>query len=138
MPFFQDANIKRGFADLISFFRETRGGHRPFLLLLACVPTAIIVYTFYLDLREKSKPPPPEITYINSWPMGRTAQESMRAMAKFEIERDRQRAAEREAYKALGRASGMDVDAIEREALAEQTAKRNAKAAQTKTEGARQ
>jgi 2,3-bisphosphoglycerate-independent phosphoglycerate mutase len=115
---------------LIGFLR-TSGHHSPWLFLAACVPTAIIMYTFYLDTLEKAKPPPRQIIYIESWPATRTIEESKAFIAERQKLKDQMIAREKEAYKAFGRAVGMDVDRIEREARAEQAAKQAQKAAAT-------
>lgn len=125
MSFFKDASLKSGGTDLIGFLR-TSGHHSPWLFLAACVPTAIIIYTFYLDILEKSKPPPREIIYVESWPATRTIEESRAAIAERQKIKDKMIAREKEAYKAFGRAVGMDVDRIEREARAEQAAAKGA------------
>ncbi len=116
-------------ADLIGFLR-TPGQHSPWLLLAACVPTAIIIYTFYLDTLEKAKPPPPTVTYFESWPATRTIEESKAAIAERQKLKDEMIKREKEAYKAFGRAVGMDVDRIEREAEADRAAEK-AKGADT-------
>ena len=92
------------------------------------MPTAIIIYTFYLDSVTKATPPPREIIYIESWPATRSLEESKAAIAERQKLKDEMRAREKEAYKAFGRAVGMDVDKIEREAQSAQEA-RNAVAA---------
>jgi hypothetical protein len=115
MSFFKDVSLRSAGTDLISFFRTT-GTHSPWLFLAACVPTAIIIYTFYIDTLEKAKPPPPTVTYFESWPATRTIEESKAAIAEYQKRKDEMRAREKEAYKAFGRAVGMDVEKIEREA----------------------
>ena len=87
------------------------------------MPTAIIIYTFYLDTLEKAKPPPPTVTYFESWPATRTIEESKAAIAEYQKRKDEMRAREKEAYKAFGRAVGMDVEKIEREAQLERAQK---------------
>jgi hypothetical protein len=87
------------------------------------VPTAIIIYTFYIDTLEKAKPPPPTVTYFESWPATRTIEESKAAIAEYQKRKDEMRAREKEAYKAFGRAVGMDVEKIEREAQRERAEK---------------
>jgi hypothetical protein len=119
MSFFKDVSLRTAGSDLIGFLR-TSGNHSPWLFLAACVPTAIIIYTFYLDTLEKAKPPPREIIYIESWPATRTLEESKAFIAERQKLKDQMIAREKEAYKAFGRAVGMDVDRIEREAKAEQ------------------
>jgi hypothetical protein len=134
MSFFKDVSFRSAGSDLIGFLR-TSGEHSPWIFLAACVPTAIIVYTFYIDTLEKAKPPPPGVTYFESWPATRTIEESKTAIAERQKLKDRMIAREKEAYKAFGRAVGMDVDRIEREAKAEQSAEKareTAKAGVTK------
>ncbi len=87
------------------------------------MPTAIIIYTFYLDTLEKAKPPPPTVIYFESWPATRTIEESKAAIAEYQKRKDQMRAREKEAYKAFGRAVGMDVEKIEREAQLERAQK---------------
>lgn len=130
MSFFKDVSMRNAGADLIGFLR-TSGNHSPWLFLAACVPTAIIIYTFYLDTLEKAKPPPPTVTYFESWPATRTIEESKAAIAERQKIKDAMRARERDAYKAFGRAVGMDVERIQREAEAEQAAKKAQEAAKS-------
>jgi hypothetical protein len=118
MSFFRDVSLRNAGADLIGFLR-TQNRHSLPLLLAACVPTAIIIYTFYLDTLEKAKPPPPSVTYFESWPATRTIEESKAAIAERQKLKDKMLLREKEAYKAFGRAVGMDVEKIEREAAAE-------------------
>jgi hypothetical protein len=122
MSFFKDVSLRNAGTDLINFFRTT-GTHSPWLFLAACVPTAIIIYTFYIDTLEKAKPPPPTVTYFESWPATRTIEESKAAIAEYQKRKDEMRAREKEAYKAFGRAVGMDVEKIEREAQPERAQK---------------
>lgn len=119
MPFFKDVSFRSAGSDLVGFLR-TSGNHSPWLFLAACVPTAIIIYTFYIDTLEKAKPPPPTVTYFESWPATRSIEESKAWIAERQKKKDEFRAREKEAYKAFGRAVGMDVERIEREAKAEQ------------------
>jgi hypothetical protein len=122
MSFFKDVSLRNAGTDLINFFRTT-GTHSPWLFLAACVPTAIIIYTFYLDTLEKAKPPPPTVIYFESWPATRTIEESKAAIAEYQKRKDEMRAREKEAYKAFGRAVGMDVEKIDREAQLERAQK---------------
>lgn len=130
MSFFKDVSLRSAGSDLIGFLR-TSGTHSPWLFLAACVPTAIIMYTFYLDGLDKAKPPPPTVTYFESWPATRTIEESKAAIAERQKRKDALLAREREAYKAFGRAVGMDVEKIEREAKLEQAAEKAAETANT-------
>jgi len=125
MAFFKDVSFGNAGRDLVGFLR-TSGSHSPWLFLAACVPTAIIIYTFYVDSVTKATPPPREIIYIESWPATRSLEESKAAIAERQKLKDEMRAREKEAYKAFGRAVGMDVDKIEREAQSAQAAKKTA------------
>ena len=118
MSFFRDISFRNAGSDLISFLRMSDRHSLP-LLLAACVPTAIIIYTFYLDGLEKSKPPPPSVTYFESWPATRSIDESKAAITERQKLKDKMIQREKEAYKAFGRAVGMDVERIEREAKAD-------------------
>ena len=121
MSFFHDVSLRNAGSDLISFLRMSDRHSFP-LLLAACVPTAIIMYTFYLDGLEKAKPPPPSVIYFESWPATRTIEESKFAINERQKLKDKMIQQQKEAYKAFGRAVGMDVDRIEREAKAERVA----------------
>ena len=121
MSFFKDVSFRNAGSDLVGFLR-TSGNHSPWLFLAACVPTAIIIYTFYIDTLEKAKPPPPTVTYFESWPATRTIEESKAAIAERQKLKDKMILREKEAYKAFGRAVGMDVERIEREVAAERAA----------------
>jgi hypothetical protein len=123
MAFFKDVSFRNAGSDLVGFLR-TSGSHSPWLFLAACVPTAIIIYTFYLDSVTKATPPPREIIYIESWPATRSLDETKAAIAERQEYKDEMRAREKEAYKAFGRAVGMDVDKIDREAQSAQAAKK--------------
>jgi len=115
MGFFQKISPLRAVQDLRSVWRHDVP-RKWLFLLLACIPPAILVTMMVLDVANKSKPLPPTVQYIESWPVDRSMTEILadRAdRATIEQLRDRER---RETYKALGRAFGMDVEAIEREA----------------------
>ena len=137
MSFFKDVTFKGAASDLIEFLRMPRE-HRWLLVILACAPPAFIITIFNLDILRISQPGPPEVIYIESWPADRSIKEIVASnLARQKIE-DEQQAKIREAYKALGRASGMDVERIEREAE-EARAKRaaaQAATAQAATSGA--
>lgn len=126
MSFFQDASVKGGMADLFGYMREQRGG-KLLLLLLACVPTATIIAMFYFDAMAKATPPPPTVTYFESWPADRSVEQSLAAVREHQKAKDAMRTREREAYKALGSAVGMDVEKLDAEAQ-QAEAKRRARA----------
>jgi hypothetical protein len=88
---------------------------------------------------ERIQPRPPEVTWITTFAEGRTEAEIIASNVENQRRKDRlaAEAAERaerrrQAYKALGRATGVDVDEmeaeIERERAAEQASARQARA----------
>ena len=104
MSFFRDASIKGGVADLFGYMREQRGS-KLMILLLACVPTATIITMFYFDAMGKATPPPPTVTYIESWPADRSVEESLAAIREHQKTKDAMRARERVVGR-FGRAAG--------------------------------
>ena len=135
MSIFRDVSFVGAGADLITFLRTPRQ-HRWLLVILACAPPAFIVLLFNLDVLEVTRPGEPEVTYIESWPADRSIKDIVASnLARQKIE-DEQDAKIREAYKALGRASGMDVDRIEREAEAARAEKAKQAAAAAKAAAA--
>lgn len=120
MSFFKDVSFRSAGSDLIGFMRS--GQHNAFLFLAACIPTAVIIGMFYMDSQNKAKPPPPTVTYFESWPASRTVEESKAWIAERQIRKDEMREREKEAYKAFGRAVGMDVEQIERDAATDRAA----------------
>ncbi len=121
--------------DLREVFRDA-GRNRLRIALAASVITAILFWGLTRDT-WRVPPPRPTITYINSWPASRTMAETKKFIEanqkrNDEIAADEARRDEevRKAYKALGRATGMDVDAIEQKAKAEAAAAEKAKAKQ--------
>lgn len=116
MSFLKDVSPTGAAYDLIAYIRADRP-HNALLWFAACLPPAIMIYTFYADMIEKSTPPPREIIYIESWPADRSREETIEAITKRQVKKDAFLEKQRQGYKILGRAIGMDVDAIEREAI---------------------
>ena len=117
MSFFKDISPRRAVADLIAFLRADRP-YKWFLLVASCVPPILIYLTIAMDFKALNVAPPPTVTYFESWPLDRSIEESKAAIAARQIQKDAMLEAQRQRYKAMGRASGMDVERIEREALA--------------------
>lgn len=95
-------------------------------LSLACT---IGVFSMMWQEEARGLPPPPKVDYITSWPADRSDAEIIRTNIENQKRQDRLRAEQarrdeevRQIYKKLGRASGMDVDAIERKAAADRAA----------------
>ncbi|WP_206242556.1 hypothetical protein [Novosphingobium terrae] len=129
----KDVSPSGAVKDFVTVFRDA-GTARWKIALLAASCTAL---TFSMLTREEHRVPQrlPYITYITSWQEGRSdaeikasniANQKLKDKEKAEAERDAQET--RDLYKALGRASGMDVDAIEAKAKADDAAAAKAKA----------
>lgn len=129
MSFFRDVSFGGAGSDIWAYLREKRDYNWLFWIV-ACIPPAAILVTFELDSAKRSIPPPPTPMYFESWPATRSVEETRAAQAKLQARKDEFERKKRESYKALGRATGIDVDRIEREALAEKAAKEKAEAAQ--------
>jgi hypothetical protein len=127
MSFFKDASPKKAGSDLLAVLREKRGDRFP-LLIAACLPPAMIMLMVNGDVNRHSERPAAEVIYFESWPATRTREESLASNIERQKAIDERTAQQREAYKALGRAAGLDVERMEREALAA-AAERKAKQA---------
>jgi hypothetical protein len=115
MAFLQDISPTRASGDIIAYLKADRP-YKYTLMFVACIPAIIMVATFYLDAKAKATPPPPTITYFESWPASRTKEESLAAITKRQVEKDVFLEKQRQGYKKLGRALGMDVERIEQDA----------------------
>ena len=101
------------------------------ILLLAAVVPAAIFWQFGKE-RWRIPPAPPKVEYISTFEEGRTdaeIAESNRANQEMQdqllAEQRRREEEAKDAYRALGRASGIDVEAMERR-IAEQEAQESA------------
>ncbi|MDE1918486.1 MAG: hypothetical protein KGJ57_19755 [Sphingomonadales bacterium] len=130
----KDVSPKGAVTDFAAVFRDA--GPRRWPIALAAAACTMI--TFSLLTREEHRVPQrlPTITYITSWHAGRTdaeieasniANQKLKEKEEAEAARDAQET--RDIYKAIGRASGMDVDAIEAKAKADDAAAAAAKKA---------
>lgn len=123
----REASPRGAIADLRTVYQQA-GKNRWRIAILAAL-TTFGVFSVMVGQSWTKQRALPEITYINSWPEDRTAAET-KAFIEENQRRKEERAvlqarAEAEAkafWKALGRASGMDVEAIEAKAEADRKA----------------
>lgn len=117
-------NPTNGIADFWNEFRKPTPYRTPILVVSFVIPLTGL----YLLSQERHLIPPerPTIEYITSFEPGRTDEEiiasNIENQKRKEAEQARIAALEeeaKEAYRALGRATGVDVDAMEREIAAE-------------------
>lgn len=117
-------NAKAGFADLWDYVREPRPYRWPMLAVSFAIPLTSLAV---LSQESHFRPPDaPEVTYITTFAEGRSDAEIRRSNIENQQRKEAREAeaaelAERkiEAYKALGRATGLDVDEMERQAAIE-------------------
>lgn len=96
-------------------------------VLAVSVTLTFTLMLFFIPESQRKAPARPEVTYITTWQDGRTDAEIIASNLENQARKE-EAAAELEArierrkalYRALGRATGLDVDEMEREALAEQ------------------
>jgi hypothetical protein len=127
MSIWRNINPTGAIGDFIAVWRGA-GRMRWRFALLALAASGTVLS---LIVREEARiePRPPHIDYITSWRADRSEAEILSSNAANE-RRQKQLAAEqakrdeevKNIYKAIGRASGMDVDAIERQAKADSAA----------------
>lgn len=114
-------------ADFVTVYRQAGRNRWRFAALAALMTYGVFsVMTSQSWTKQRALP---EITYITSWPENRTEaetrafiEENQRRKEIREAHEKRVRDEERAIYKAIGRASGLDVDAIEKKADAERAA----------------
>lgn len=127
-------DAKAGATDLWDYIREPRPYRWPLLALSLAIPlTGLALLTRELNFRP---PDAPKVVFISTFAEGRSDEEIRRTNIENQKRKEAReaelaelRAKKVEAYKALGRASGMDVDAIERKAKAERAREDAARAA---------
>ena len=122
-----DVDVGGAVGDFITVFRNTGPNRWRFAALAAVPPVAI--FTVFMHEEARGKPPRPEITYITSWRGDRSMAEIERSNIANQRIKDRIAALEakraedeQRMYMALGRASGLDVDAMKRQADADKAA----------------
>lgn len=117
-------NPAGGIRDFWDEFRKPNPLRLP-ILLVSTIPMAL---TVWWAMGEKVIAPPerPKVTYISTLPEGRTDEEIRASNIENQRYNDRIRAVQaerdeevREMYRQLGRATGLDVDAMEAEIQAD-------------------
>ncbi|MFZ9396646.1 MAG: hypothetical protein ACO25F_11370 [Erythrobacter sp.] len=124
MRSFQRYNPTTGMADFWAYFRRPQRYRWP-IVAISTIP--IIVTLAWANSEAVLVPPErPKVMYISTLEPGRTDEEILASnlanQAKqdaLRAEREAIEARKRELYRSLGAASGMDVEAMEREAAAE-------------------
>lgn len=129
--YWQDVSPRGAIADLVTVFRQA-GDNRWRIAALAAACT-FAIFSMIWHEGGKGPPRPPKITFIRTFAADRpdaqiaasnlANQHVQDALAAAQARRDEE---VRHIYKTIGRASGMDVDAIDAKARAEDKAQRDA------------
>ncbi len=132
MSYWRKLNPGGAIADFITVFRDA--GRNRWRISVVAAATTFGIFSIMAQESWRIPPPKPELTYITTWHAGRSdaeiiasnienqrIKEAKAALAKKSEEEIRQM------YKTLGRYSGMDVDAIEAKARADEAAEKAAK-----------
>ncbi|MEH6724181.1 MAG: hypothetical protein V7686_11730 [Qipengyuania sp.] len=124
MRFTSRFDPRAGAADLWEYLREPRPYRWPILAVSIAIPLAGVAM---LTQESHFRPPDaPKVNFISTFAEGRSDEEirqsnlvNQQRKEAREAEREELRARKVEAYKALGRATGLDVDEMERQAQIE-------------------
>jgi hypothetical protein len=125
---FRNAVSPRGMIeDFMEVFRQA--GDNRWRIAIAAACCTIGLFSLMWKEEVRGKPRPPVVTFITVWDPHRTEAEiiasniaNQRRKERLAAEQAKRDEDVRNIYKAIGRASGMDVDKIEREAKSEQAA----------------
>ena len=126
--FLRHVSSPRGMlADFMEVFRQA--GRNRWRIAAAAAACTIAVFSVMWQEGGRGVPRPPEVTYITVWDPHRTREEivasniaNQRRKERLAAEQAKREEEVRNVYKTLGRVSGMDVDAIEKQAQAERAA----------------
>ena len=136
MSYWKNINPSGAVSDLVVVFRDAGPKRWPVALVSAAITLGVFSS---LTLESWKKPRPlPTVVYITSWPEDRTAAETAEFIKANQQAKDEQ-AARIEAYEAegrrlwatVGKASGLDVDKMQKQADAERAAEKAKQKAET-------
>lgn len=120
----RQASPRGAIADFVTVWQQA-GKNRWRIAALSALATGGLFSMMWQE-EARGPPPRPQVTYITAWPEHRSDAEiiasniaNQRRKEVLAAEQAKRDAQVRDMYKALGRASGMDVDAIEAKAKAE-------------------
>lgn len=126
--FWRQVSPRGALADFITVFRQAGKNRWRIAVASAIMTTAI--FSMMWQEGGRGLPKPPQVTYITVWDPNRTEAEIIASNIANQKRKERLAAEQakrdeevRQVYKSLGRATGMDVDAIEKKARADEAAK---------------
>lgn len=125
--FWRDVSPRSLWSDLRTVIEQA--GANKWRIGLLSAATTFGIFSIMWQEGGRGLPRPPQVTYITSWPADRTEAEiiasniaNQKRKEKLAAEQARRDEEVRQIYKTIGRYSGMDVDAIEKKAMAERAA----------------
>lgn len=137
--FFRRVSPKRAVNDFAEHWRQPTPHRWP--ILGVAVAATFALFMLFVPEDRRIEPRPPEVIYISTWEEGRTEQEIIASNCanhrlKEELKAKLEQRAElrKDLYRTLGRATFIDVDAMEAEIEAERGAQEPASAAQEPSE----
>lgn len=132
--FWRKASPRGAIADFRTVFQQAGQNRWKFAAVSAAA--TIAVFSMMFQEEQRALPKPPQVTYITTLPPGRSDAEILAENRANQIVQDRLRAEQakrdedvKNMYRTIGRASGMDVDAIEKKAAEDRAAEERAAAA---------
>jgi len=130
--FWREASPRGAIADFITVWKQA--GHNRWRIAAMSGACTFAVFSVMWQEEARGPPQPPKVDYIRVWPAHRTDEEIIASNVANQKRKERLAAEQarrdedvREIYKTLGRLSGMDVDAIEKKAMAERAAEERTK-----------
>ena len=134
MSYWHKINPVGAIGDFVTVFRDA--GRNRWRISIVAAATTIGIFSIMAQESWRIPPPKPELTYVTSWHAGRSDAEIVASNVENQRIKDAKAALEkksaeeiRQMYKTLGRYSGMDVDAIEQKARADEAAEARARKA---------
>ena len=125
--FLRRINPKRAAVDLVEVWQQPNEHRWP--VLGVAVAATFALFMLFIPESQRVEPRPPDVTYIATYDETRTREQIILSNCENEIRQQqreellaRREELRRDMYMALGRATGMDVDAINEEAQAERAA----------------
>ncbi len=119
--YWQDVNPAGAIGDIITVFRQA--DHNRWRIAIAAAIVTTGIFSVMWQEGAKGPPKPPEVTYIRTFADNRSDAEIIASNRANQLQQNALNAEQakrdaevRKIYKTIGRASGMDVDAIERQA----------------------
>jgi hypothetical protein len=135
MSFWRHISPRRGVEDFVNEWRRPQPYRWRALGLAVAMTFALMM--MLIPENQRVEPAKPQITYINSWRADRTDAEiiasnieNQRRQEELEAIYERRAELRKKLYRELGRATGLDVDEMEREIARQEMAERAAAEAQ--------